>query len=165
MTEFASVLPTKPSALLELALSDFDAVQRRSGFVIDMGSWLEIDAITKKPCMACLAGAVMIEHFAEKVEANVKEDSFHLSPSGLDISYADVNALRALSDFAFGHLGNGINRLAETVPELRAFSDAERSEFNFSDEVAENRLIHRKNLPAWRTRMGVAVDFLKSRGL
>lgn len=51
-------LPEKISDLLELALNDAQAVQRRSGVELDMGEWLFFNH--DGTCTACVAGAVML---------------------------------------------------------------------------------------------------------
>lgn len=57
------LLPAKPSDILSVALKDFRAIKRHSGYAIDMNQWHTPNDVNDI-CYVCLAGSVMANSLA-----------------------------------------------------------------------------------------------------
>jgi len=87
-------LPSKPSALIRLALSDLRKVEKDKRYKVNMRFWHL--PISVRRCNVCLAGAVI----AQTLEAFPQQS---ISP-GL-LPYSKRSRLRALDCFRQGHCG------------------------------------------------------------
>ena len=104
-----TVLPSVPSALIKLALSDLAACENDPRYDIDMSYWHRphtrgIPFITRKTtCEVCLAGSVM----AQTLQCNID-----LEVGALDFNSEDtVIRLLALDHFRIGSIRMGIKRM------------------------------------------------------
>lgn len=95
-------LPSKPSELIRLALSDLAKCERSPKYVIDMGEWHLAPDVLNEPCVVCFAGSVM----AESLGVSHTND---YTPSDFDYeTYEVLTSLdyfrRGLIDDAFSYL-------------------------------------------------------------
>lgn len=104
-----TVLPSVPSALIKLALSDLAACENDAAYEIDMSYWHRpktrgIPFITRKTtCQVCLAGSVM----AQSLHCDVT-----LEVDALEFNDPDtVIRLLALDHFRIGSLRMGVKRM------------------------------------------------------
>lgn len=101
-------LPSKPSDLILLALTDLEAVERMPDkYQISMGSWHEAASGYEKICMVCFAGAVM----SQTLHAPPNLDMY---PCDFD---CDDNKLNALNWFRTGRIELGLENLDIELPE------------------------------------------------
>lgn len=95
-TNLRTTLPSKPSALISLALADLYAVERQQNvYEVYMGDW-HLPIGTK--CSVCFAGAVMAKTLGESPENATSPHSF---------SSGTCNKLEALDYFRLGSVGEG----------------------------------------------------------
>lgn len=115
MSENSKRLPDRPSELIEVALRDLEAVERRNDlYVVDMGVWHSWDMTPRGDgegprCSVCLAGAVMAQTLGADPEAD-------LDPMDFELEHAKLSALNA---FRVGDITGGLHRLGlmrEGVP-------------------------------------------------
>jgi hypothetical protein len=113
MYKTTKTLPKKPSALINLALKDIEAVEQKPGVFINMATWFT--RMTKnfyrdqrdpvpvqiKTCEVCFAGAVMMNTLG--VGNNGKDE---YSPH--DLSKELRNKLHALDAFRSGDVYDGL---------------------------------------------------------
>jgi hypothetical protein len=119
-------LPDKASDLLELALDDAQAVQRRKGVTLDMDYWLVFE--DDGTCTACWAGAVMLRSLG--VESG--ESSFNGEVEPCDIvSDSIAEKLHRINDMRCGVFGTGDRALEIKLRRLV------RSSFSHADGRAE----------------------------
>lgn len=119
MTTKTKTLPKKPSALLSLALGDFDKVKRRKGYQIDMGAWHSYQDYGDI-CEVCLAGAVMACSLGE-----VRTNSCH--PKSLLES--PRRQLLALDWLREGHVASAFYRLEMPFPSAKLPADVAVAEY------------------------------------
>tara|TARA_R110002126_G_scaffold7198_1_gene35723 strand:+ start:112 stop:543 length:432 start_codon:yes stop_codon:yes gene_type:complete len=101
-------LPDLPSALIRVALTDLQVIQKNPAYKIRMSMWhMTIDEDEETICQVCLAGAVM----ANTLNADITRD---ISPN--DYSTVDARKLDALDDFRSGHVGRAFAVL--NIPHL-----------------------------------------------
>ena len=96
-------LPDLPSALIRVALTDLQVIQKNPAYNIKMSMWhMTLVDDEETICQVCLAGAVM----ANTLNADITRD---MSPQ--DYSRVDARKLDALDDFRNGHVGRAFKVL------------------------------------------------------
>ena len=88
-------LPTKPSALLEVAMTDLGKIERSKRYGVHMGFW----HTGQEVCEVCLAGAVMAFTLGANHDEYLTAQDFHRFPGC-------GNQLRALDSFMGGYCRN-----------------------------------------------------------
>lgn len=115
MTKFTSdnsvELPSIPSQLLELALTDLERAEKSPDHTVNMGVWMRIEDRT---CNVCLAGSVM----AFSLDVALSAKGFEVSPNELDTR--SKNLIESLDYFRTGSLYSASIRLAraDTDPKM-----------------------------------------------
>lgn len=97
-------LPTKPSNLILLALTDLAWIEKSKRYTVDMLTWHES---YNHKCSVCFAGSVM----ARTLEANRKED---LSPSSFHLK--TTMSLNALNSFRMFDLVSAYSAIDRKMP-------------------------------------------------
>lgn len=122
MIEIENKLPTKPSALVDLALADVRLVEKNPRYRVYMHSWHDLNKVwatdgspPKNICHVCLAGSVMSQTF--KVPFGDSGSSPGWLLANEKISEHDCNALRALDHFRSGYLDVGLSELGIPHPD------------------------------------------------
>lgn len=103
-------LPTKPSALLTIALADL-AASERAKRTINMGTWCDRES---NKCSVCFAGSVMIGTLAntKAVKDLLKGNQTNLEPW----NFIEEEQLKALNSLREGELENAFNYLNLDFP-------------------------------------------------
>lgn len=112
-------LPTKPSNLILLALSDLAWIEKSKRYTVDMLKWHEV---YNHKCSVCFAGSVM----ARTLEANRKED---LSPSSFPLkTRMSLNALNSFRTFELDYAYENLRR--KMPPDLPEYGFLETPEYH-----------------------------------
>ena len=93
-------LPSKPSALIRVALADLQKCEKDKRYGIDMGDWHQPHA--KLCCVVCLAGSVMAQSLGAQIGESRTPD---------DWSNTVARQLFALDDFRQGDVSDGLEVL------------------------------------------------------
>lgn len=101
----AHKLPSKPSALIRLALADLRAVEKSKKYVVNMGKYHGADLTGK--CEVCFAGAVMAMSLGAAI-------SVEMVPT--DFPVATKRKLEALNYFRCGMIGSALAELGLKRP-------------------------------------------------
>ena len=104
-----SKLPTRPSELIKLALSDLEKCEVDGEFYrVDMGRWHVFDE-TDNVCYVCLAGSVMAQTLGISHRKTCK-------PFNIEGAEDYVAPLTALEYLRSGHVEEGVNTLGYDLP-------------------------------------------------
>lgn len=97
-------LPTKPSALITLALKDLELCEKSKSYKINMGLWFR--RLGKVTCSVCLAGAVMAKTLKIKKPTICQESS-----PGNCRDRVHINSLLSLNYFRTGYCSGAFTYL------------------------------------------------------
>lgn len=103
----AARLPSKPSALIRVALADLAKCELSSKYEIRMGTWHEPDIDCTLPCEVCLAGSVI----AKSLNA---DPARHIRPE--DFPGSVCQKLNALDEFRKGDIVSGLAEMYIASP-------------------------------------------------
>jgi hypothetical protein len=125
-------LPSKPSALILLALKDLASVERlKNKYRVNMKQWL---AQKGGKCNVCLAGAVMARSLNLKPK-NDRGTFYDMTPS-------QQNKMFALNSFRVGCIHDGLREMGIDAPYglnslHRTFPEYKRGRHEFQDAMLE----------------------------
>lgn len=139
-----SVLPDKPSELIETALRDLEAVERLpETYRVDMRMWHSWGSSEKK-CYVCLAGAVM----AQSLGAGPERD---LDPTEFDEEYSK---LIALNYFRCGDITVGLMHMSAWKTE-------------YEDKIEDRHVpqYNRDDGRSFKEEIRKMVEYLREKGL
>lgn len=119
-------LPTKPSELIRLALSDLRAIEQDPRYRVDMEHLWHSRAYSS--CTVCLAGAVMANHLSADANLGYLPSDFP----------RNACALCAIDDFRLGNVGSGCGRMeVDTKLSSRTITDYELDRKGFFCDMEE----------------------------
>lgn len=104
MAKKSKRLPSKPSALIRVALEDLKAVEKDPRYVVAMDDWHHPNVSTFT-CEVCLAGAVMAKTLATPLTTEMTPSLFFNEQGNL------TDKLHALNDFRTGDVACALNNL------------------------------------------------------
>lgn len=118
-TNLVDTLPEKPSALLELALNDLEAVEKLPRYMVDMVDWHQLRTVyimakdglgteSHVVCSVCLAGAVLA------VSLKVPED-LRITPLALKDRRLSTKLL-TIDDLRIGDVKSALDNLDIPLP-------------------------------------------------
>ena len=138
MEKSAHTLPTKPSALIRVALEDVKKILRSRTYTLNMGVWHQPvfdpdDTHKVVGCNVCLAGAVMVGHLG--VKKNESCEPYEIATNG------DYNALEALDLIRCGCVRDFFAQLDRDTLGTAELIERFEEKWNYSDELNEIQIV------------------------
>lgn len=149
-------LPVMPSALLQLAMDDFERAVADPGIRIDMDSWMVRDE-EEGICYVCLAGCVMLQ----TLNLN-RENPFLILEQ--DVSRDVSWRMRAIDEFRQGYVKNGVRlllRINTLTKKEREKLESSVDELDTIWDVAD----YEPTPSIWKRDMQDMINYFKQKGL